>query len=53
MRKGSIKELYEQQIPRTMEELQNKIDQSEKDIAEGKVHSQKEVENYFKAKFKQ
>lgn len=53
LRKGSIKELYEQQIPRTMEELQNKIDQSEKDIAEGKVHSQKEVENYFKAKFKQ
>jgi hypothetical protein len=53
LRKGSIKELYEQQMPKTMDELQTKMDQSEKDIAEGKVHAQDEVENYFKARFKQ
>ena len=53
LRKSSIKELYEQQMPKTMKELQAKLNQSEKDINEGKVHSQEEVERYFKAKFKQ
>lgn len=53
LRKGSIKELYEQRIPKTMEELQAKLNQSEKATAEGKVHSQEEVANYFKARFKQ
>ena len=52
LRKGSIKEMYEQQMPKTMEQLQAKLEQSEKDIAEGKVHSQDEVEKYFKARFK-
>ena len=53
LRKGSIKELYEQRMPKTMEALQAKLDQSEQDIKEGKLHSQEEVENYFKARFKQ
>lgn len=52
LRKGSIKELYEQRMPKTQEELQTKLDRSEKDIKEGKVHSQEEVENYFKARLK-
>lgn len=52
LRKGSVKELYEQRIPRTVEELQARLDRSEKDINEGKVYSQEEVENYFKARFK-
>jgi hypothetical protein len=53
LKKGSIKELYEQRTPKTIEELQTKLDRSEKDIQEGKVHSQEEVESYFKARFKQ
>jgi hypothetical protein len=53
LKKGSVKELYEQRTPRTMEEIQAKLDRSEKDIQSGKVHSQEEVEGYFKAKFKQ
>jgi hypothetical protein len=36
-----------------MEELGAKLSESEKDIKEGKVHSQEDVENYFKARFKQ
>lgn len=53
LKKSSIKELYEQRMPKTKEELQAKLDQSEKDVKEGKVHSQEDVENYFKARFKQ
>jgi len=52
LRKGSIKELYEQRIPKTMEELQAKLDRSEKDIDEGKLYSKEEVDNYFKGRFK-
>lgn len=53
LRKGSIKELYEQRMPTTMEELEAKFVRSEKDINEGKVHSQEEVESYFNARFRQ
>ena len=53
LRKGSVKDLYEQRMPKTREELQSKLEQSEKDILEGKVHSQQEVEKYFRAKFQQ
>jgi hypothetical protein len=53
LRKGSVDELYEQRIPKTMEALQEKLDRSEAAIKEGKVHSQEDVENYFKARFKQ
>ena len=53
LRKSSIKDLYEQRMPKTKEELESKLTQSEKDSQEGKVHSQEEVESYFKAKFKQ
>lgn len=52
LRKGSIKEMYEQRMPKTSKHLLAKLDQSEKDVAEGKVHSQEDVENYFKARFK-
>jgi plasmid stabilization system protein ParE len=50
LRKSSIKDLYEQRMPQTKDELKEKLNQSEKDIQEGKVHSQEEVENYFKAR---
>ena len=53
LRKSSIQELYEQQMPKTREALQAKLNQSEKDINAGKVYSQEEVENYFNARFKQ
>lgn len=53
LRKGSVDELYEQRIPKTMEALQEKLDRSDAAIKEGKVHSQEDVENYFKARFKQ
>lgn len=53
LRKGSIKDMYEQRIPETLEDLQKKLDQSEKDISSGSVHSQQNVEDYFKAKFNQ
>ncbi len=51
LKKGSVKEAYEQRAPRTDEELQTKLDQSEKDISSGRVHSQQEVEDYFKNRF--
>jgi hypothetical protein len=53
LKKGAVNELYEQRTPRTMSEMHAKLDKSEKDIQSGKVHSQEEVEGYFKAKFKQ
>ena len=53
LKKGSVKDLYEKRIPKTMEEVQAKLDQSEKDINAGNVHSQEEVENHFKARFAQ
>lgn len=53
LRKGSITKLYEQRMPNTIDQLQVKLEQSEKDINEGRVHSQEEVENYFKARFNQ
>jgi hypothetical protein len=53
LKKGSIKDMYEQRIPKTSSELQAKLDQSEKDISLGKVHSQEEVEGYFKSRFNQ
>ncbi len=51
LRKGSIKDIYEQRMPKTKEDLQTKLDRSEQDIKTGKVHSQEEVESFFKTKF--
>lgn len=51
LKKGSLQESCDQRTPKTMEELQSKLDQSEKDIRSGRVHSQQEVEDYFKARF--
>jgi len=53
LKKSSIKELYEQRMPKTREALETKLNRSEEDIKEGKVHSQEEVESHFKARFKQ
>lgn len=53
LKRSSIMDLYDQRMPKMEEELQVKLNQSEKDIQEGKIHSQEEVERYFKARFKQ
>jgi predicted transcriptional regulator len=36
--------------PMTAEQLTDKLDRSENDIKEGRLHTQEEVENYFKSK---
>lgn len=53
LKKDSIKDMYERRTPKTLEELQTKLDYSQKDISSGKVHTQQEVEDYFKTKFNQ
>ncbi len=51
LRKGSIKDIYEQRMLKTKEGLREKLAQAEQDIKTGKVHSQEEVESFFKTKF--
>jgi hypothetical protein len=51
LKKGLIKELYEQRMPKSVEELETKLNRSEEAISAGRVHSQEEVESYFKARF--
>lgn len=50
LRKSSIKEIYDLRTPGSVEELQRKLDQSEVDIKAGRIHTQEEVELYFKSK---
>jgi hypothetical protein len=50
LRQGSAKDAYEVRIPRTPEELKVKLDRSDEDIREGRVHSQREVDAFFKMK---
>lgn len=52
LRKGSAKDTYEFRMPSTKEELQEKLDRSEQDFKAGRVHTQQEVESFFKAKFR-
>ncbi len=51
LRKGSVKDMYEQRMPKTMEDLQAKLGRSEQDIKEGKIQTQEEIESFFKNKF--
>jgi hypothetical protein len=51
LRKGSVKQVYESRMPKSQEEIQQKLDRSEEDIKAGRVHSQDDVETYFKNKF--
>lgn len=52
LRKNSVKELYEQRMPKTTNELQSKLEKSEEDILAGRVHAQEDVVKYFNTKFK-
>ncbi len=46
------KKLYENSLkPMTINELHKKIDQAEKDIKEGNIFSQEQVEEIFKKKY--
>jgi hypothetical protein len=51
LRKGSVKQIYESRMPKSQEEIQQKLDRSEEDIKAGRVHGQEDVETYFKNKF--
>jgi hypothetical protein len=51
LRKDSTKDAYGDRMPKTMEELDIKLERSRQDIDAGRIHSQKEVEDFFKAKF--
>ena len=52
LRKERKKELAEKIKPLTKMDLQRKLDRSEKDIAEGNLYVQEDVETYFKRKNK-
>lgn len=53
LRKNSVKDLYEQQMPKNLEELQTKLERAEEDIEKDNVLAQDSVEQYFKNKFNQ
>lgn len=50
LRKGSSRELYESMIPKTEEELREKIRKSEEAIEAGRIYAQEDVLTYFKSK---
>jgi hypothetical protein len=51
LRKGMAKEAYGTRMPSTMEELERKLERSGQDIEAGRVHTQDNVEKFFKTKF--
>ena len=51
LRKGSVSAVYESRVPKSMEDVQEKLDRSEEDIKAGRVHTQEQVRSYFKNKF--
>jgi len=51
LRKESLKEIFDQTTPKTSFDLEEKIKRSEEDIKAGKLHSQNDVESFFREKF--
>ena len=51
LRKGSVSEAYESRTPKSMEDVQEKLNRSDEDIKAGRVHTQEQVRSYFKNKF--
>ena len=51
LKNDARREVFEKRTPKTIEELQSKLEQSESDINSGRVYAQEEVENYLKGKF--
>lgn len=50
LREEKQKTMQAKLTPMTTEQLAEKLDLSEKDIREGRLHTQAEIENYFKNK---
>jgi hypothetical protein len=51
LKKGSVEAHYNSRMPKNDIELKKKLEQSEKDIEEGRIYSQQEVEDHFFSKF--
>ncbi len=51
LKQGSIESYYNSRMPKNELELKKKLDQSEKDIEQGRTYSQQEVEARFLTKF--
>lgn len=52
LKKNSVSDVYEQRMPKTAAQLQQKLKLAENDVKEGNIHVHESVENYFKARFK-
>jgi len=48
LKKGSVKDIYDERAPKSIKDLQTKLDRSEEDIKAGRVYTQSEVETHFK-----
>ncbi len=51
LKKGSAEDAYKIRMPKTMNDLQEKLDRSEEDIKSGRIHSHEEVKDFFDKKF--
>jgi hypothetical protein len=49
----SIRDEYDLKIPKTIKDVKAKLNQSQKDLNSGNIHSQQEVEAYFEKKVTQ
>ncbi len=52
LRKESVKNIFEEKGPKTLNDLEKKLKKSTADIEEGRIYLQEDVETYFKAKYK-
>lgn len=51
LKKESVKNAYQLRTPGSVEEIETKLDRSDKDIKAGRVSSQADVEEAFKEKY--
>ncbi len=52
LKEDTVKIAFKKQMPKTLKDLQNKIDRSEKDIKADRTYKHEDVESFFKAKFR-
>ena len=50
VRLDSLENLYDRRMPGNTEELKAKLTKSNSDVQKGRLHSQQEVESYFRSK---
>ena len=53
IRKNSVDESYNQQMPASEAQLESKMDLAARQIVEGRIHAQEAVEKYLEGRFKQ